>query len=46
MPTVFAGVQLEVPDNIVDHYCEAWNKLVDKPWRIMSIGQRKWVRRS
>ena len=25
-------------DDIVDHCCEAWNKLVDQPWRIMSIG--------
>jgi len=30
-------------DNIVDHCCEAWNKLVDQPWRIMTIGHRKWV---
>jgi transposase len=20
-------------DDLVDHCCEAWNKLVDKPWR-------------
>ncbi|GAA0332559.1 hypothetical protein GCM10009087_48450 [Sphingomonas oligophenolica] len=33
-------------DNIVDHCCEAWNKLVDQPWRIMSIGRRKWARGS
>ena len=25
-------------DDLVDHCCEAWNKLVDQPWRIMSIG--------
>ena len=30
-------------DNIVDHCCAAWNKLVDQPWRIMSIGLRKWA---
>jgi hypothetical protein len=29
-------------DNIVDHCCKAWNKLVDQPWRIMTIGRRKW----
>jgi len=23
-------------DEIVDHYCDAWNKLVEQPWRIMS----------
>jgi transposase len=31
-------------DNIVDHCCEAWNKLVDQPWRIMTIGRRQWTR--
>ncbi|MGV1898634.1 MULTISPECIES: IS630 family transposase [Rhizobium/Agrobacterium group] len=31
-------------DNILDHCCEAWNKLVDQPWRIMTIGRRKWAR--
>jgi hypothetical protein len=24
-------------DDIVDHCCDAWNKLVDQPWRIMSL---------
>ena len=26
-------------DNIVDYCCDAWNKLVDQPWHIMSIGR-------
>lgn len=30
-------------DDIVDHCCFAWNKLVDQPWRIMSIGLRTWA---
>ena len=30
-------------ENIVDHCCEAWNKLTDQPWRIMSIGLRDWA---
>ncbi len=30
-------------DNIIDHCCEAWNKLVDQPWHIMTIGRRKWA---
>ena len=30
-------------DDLVDHCCEAWNKLVDQPWRIMSIGLRQWA---
>jgi transposase len=32
-------------DDIVDHCCEAWNKLLDQPWRIMSIGLRQWAYR-
>jgi predicted homoserine dehydrogenase-like protein len=30
-------------DDLVDHCCAAWNKLVDQPWRIMSIGLRQWT---
>jgi hypothetical protein len=26
--------------DILDHCCEAWNKLTDRPWLIMSIGLR------
>ena len=33
-------------DNIIDHCCEAWNKLVHQPSRIMSIGRRNWARGS
>ena len=29
--------------NLVDHCCAAWNKLVDQPWTIMSIGMRDWA---
>ena len=25
--------------------CDAWNKLIDQPWKIMSIGMRKWANR-
>ena len=32
-------------DDIVDHCCEAWNKLVAQPWKIMSIGHREWADR-
>lgn len=28
---------------IVDHCCDAWNKLVEQPWRIMSLGLRDWA---
>jgi len=32
------------PD-ILNHCCEAWNRLVDQPWTIMSIGLRQWAYR-
>jgi len=28
---------------IVDHCCNAWNRLTNQPWRIMSIGLRNWA---
>jgi hypothetical protein len=31
-------------DDIVDHCCHAWNRLISQPWRIMSIALQKWVR--
>jgi transposase len=30
-------------DAILDHCCEAWNKLIEQPWRIMSIAMRHWA---
>ncbi|MFP6695339.1 MAG: IS630 family transposase, partial [Alphaproteobacteria bacterium] len=30
-------------DEIVAICCEAWNSLIDQPWKIMSIGLRKWA---
>jgi transposase len=27
-------------DDIVAHCCEAWNELMEQPWRITSIGRR------
>lgn len=33
-------------DNIIDLCCDAWNRLVDQPWCIMTIGRRKWARGS
>ena len=30
-------------EDIVDHCCDAWNKLTDQPWKIISIGTRKWA---
>jgi transposase len=33
-------------EEIVDHCCDAWNRFVDQPWIIMSIGLRDWAHRS
>ena len=33
-------------EDILDHCCNAWNKLVDRPWLIMSLGLRRWAHRS
>ena len=30
-------------DAIANHYCDAWNRLADQPWRVMSIGLRDWA---
>ena len=30
-------------DDIVAHSCYAWNTLIDRPWRIMSLGLRQWA---
>jgi transposase len=30
-------------DDILHHCCYSWNKLIDQPWRIMSIGLRGWA---
>ncbi len=29
--------------DILDHCCDAWNTLIDRPWRIMCIGHRDWA---
>jgi hypothetical protein len=33
-------------EDILDHGRFAWNKLIDMPWKIMSIGIRDWAYRS
>lgn len=30
-------------EDILDHCCFAWNRLLDQPWRIISIGLRDWA---
>jgi transposase len=29
--------------NIIDHCCDAWNRLAAQPWRIISIALRDWA---
>jgi len=29
--------------DLLDHCCEAWNKLINQPWTIMSVGLRHWA---
>ena len=30
-------------EDILDHCCHVWNKLIDQPRKIMSIGCRQWA---
>jgi hypothetical protein len=30
-------------DDIVEHSCHHWNRLIGQPWRIISIGLREWA---
>ncbi len=32
-------------EDILDRCCDAWNRLTDQPWTIMSIGLRDWAYR-
>jgi transposase len=32
-------------DGILGHCCHAWNRLVEQPWTIMSIGLCDWTHR-
>ena len=31
--------------DVLDHCCDAWNKLTNQPWSSMSIGLRDWAHR-
>ncbi|MDP6572632.1 MAG: IS630 family transposase, partial [Rhodospirillales bacterium] len=30
-------------DEIINAACQAWNRLINRPWKIMSIGMREWA---
>ena len=34
---------LQSYEDIVALCCQAWNNLIDQPWKIMSLGMRKWA---
>jgi len=38
-----SNVIVTTDDDIVDHRCRAWNKLIEQPQRITSIGLRQWA---
>lgn len=40
--------KLDLPANvsILNHCCDAWNKLITQPWKIMHIGYQDWAHRS
>jgi len=44
--TYLSNRVFETHDDILDAACNAWNSLIDQPWRIMSIGLRDWAQNS
>ena len=41
--TYLSNRVFETYDAILDAACDAWNRLIDTPWKIMSIGLRHWA---
>ena len=41
--TYFSNRVFETYEEIFDADCDSWNRLIDQPWRIMSIGMRDWA---
>jgi transposase len=41
--TYLSNRVFETYDDMLQAGCEAWNRLIDQPWRIMSIGLRDWA---
>ncbi len=44
--TYLSNRVFETHDDILDAACDAWNRLIDQPWPIMSIGLRDWAHNS
>ena len=41
--TYLSNRVFETYQDILDAACEAWNSIIDQPWKIMSIGLRQWA---
>ena len=41
--TYLSNRTFETYQDILDDACEAWNCVINQPWRIMSIGLRQWA---
>ena len=41
--TYLSNRTFETYQDILDAACEAWNRIIDQPWRITSIGLRDWA---
>ncbi len=41
--TYLSNRVFETYHDLLDAACEAWNRLIDQPWKIMSIGLRQWA---
>jgi transposase len=41
--TYLSNRVFETYHDILDAACEAWNSLINQPWKIMSIGLRQWA---
>ena len=41
--TWLSNCVLQTYEQIVDLCCDTWKRLLDQPWRIMSVGMRAWA---
>jgi len=41
--TYLSNRVFETYQDILDAACEAWNSIINQPWKIMSIGLRQWA---
>ena len=41
--TYLSNRVFETYEDILDAACEAWNRIIEQPWKIISIGTREWA---